>query len=185
MPISPIRVGQYTNMIEVDLTLQTPDDQDIAGLSAQQWQAWFEQWIRLLNPELSPTQAYELSLLLTTDDQIQSFNATYRDQDTPTDVLAFALLDQEDFVTPAWAEQPTNLGDIIVSLEAAARQATEQGHELNVELAWLASHGLLHLLGWDHPTTERLNQMLTQQVQLMNAIGLTPPRWSAENLGYL
>jgi probable rRNA maturation factor len=172
-------------MIEVDLTLQTPNDQDIAGLSTQQWQTWFGQWVRLLNPELSPIQAYELSLVLTTDDQIQRFNATYRDQDVPTDVLAFALLDQETFVTPAWTEQPTNLGDIIVSLETAARQATERGHELKVELAWLASHGLLHLLGWDHPTTDRLNQMLTQQVQLMTVIGLTPPSWSAEKLGYL
>jgi probable rRNA maturation factor len=172
-------------MIEVDLTLQTPDDRDIAGLSAQQWQTWFGQWLRVLNPKLSPIQAYELSLLLTTDEQIQSFNATYRNQDSPTDVLAFALLDREVFVTPAEAEQPTNLGDIIVSLETAARQATERGHELKVELAWLAAHGLLHLLGWDHPTAERLNQMLTQQVQLMNVICLTPPSWSAEDLGYL
>ncbi len=172
-------------MIEVDLTLHTPDDQDIAGLSAQQWQTWFGQWLRLLNPELSPIQAYELSLVLTTDEQIQRFNATYRDQDAPTDVLAFALLDQDTFVAPAWAEQPTNLGDIIVSLDTAARQATERGHELKVELAWLTAHGLLHLLGWDHPTMERLNQMLTQQVQLITAIGLPPPSWSAENLGYL
>jgi len=172
-------------MIEVDLTLQTPDDRDIAGLSEQQWQTWFGQWLRLLNPGLSPIQTYELSLLLTTDEQIQSFNATYRNQDSPTDVLAFALLEQEGFVTPAGTEQPTNLGDIIVSLETAARQAMERGHELKVELAWLASHGLLHLLGWDHPTAERLNQMLTQQVQLMNVIGLTPPSWSAEDLGYL
>jgi probable rRNA maturation factor len=172
-------------MIEVDLTLQTPDDRDVAGLSAQQWQTWFGQWLRVLNPELSPIQTYELSLLLTTDEQIQSFNATYRNQDSPTDVLAFALLEQEGFVTPAGAEQPTNLGDIIVSLETAACQAMERRHELKVELAWLASHGLLHLLGWDHPTAERLNQMLTQQVQLMTVIGLTPPSWSAEDLGYL
>lgn len=172
-------------MIEVDLTLQTPDDRDIAGLSEQQWQTWFEQWLRLLDPDLSPIQAYELSLLLTTDDQIQSFNATYRHQDSPTDVLAFALLDREEFVTPARAGEPTNLGDLIVSIETAARQATERGHELKVELAWLACHGLLHLLGWDHPTTERLNQMLTKQVQLMTVIGLTPPAWSAEDLGYL
>ncbi len=174
-------------MIEVDLTLQAPEDGPaVAGIAEQQWQIWFEQWLSALDLDLSPNQSYELSLVLTHDVDIRQLNATYRNQDTATDVLAFAFLeDQNGPDIPEWAEAPTNLGDIIISAETALRQAQDQGHDLKIELAWLASHGLLHLLGWDHPDAERLNQMLTQQAQLMKTIGLESPHWSAEDLGYV
>ncbi|AUB37577.1 ybeY, putative rRNA maturation factor [Nostoc flagelliforme CCNUN1] len=64
------------------------------------------------------------------------------------------------------------LGDIIVSVDTAQRQAQQQEHSLPTELAWLASHGLLHLLGWDHPDEESLGRMLKQQVRLLNAVGI-------------
>jgi probable rRNA maturation factor len=174
-------------MIEVDLTLQVPENaQDSTGVTEFQWQSWFEQWLRILAPDLSPSQSYELSLVLTTDVEIQSLNATYRNHDAPTDVLAFACLEnQQGPDVPEWAEEPTNLGDIIISVDTAICQAQEQGHDLNIELAWLACHGLLHLLGWDHPNAAQLSDMLTQQDQLMIGVGLVAPCWSAEDLGYV
>jgi probable rRNA maturation factor len=54
-------------------------------------------------------------------------------------------------------------------VETAQRQATEQGHGLEIELAWLATHGLLHLLGWDHPDDAQLAAMLAEQRSLLQA----------------
>ncbi len=182
-------------MIQTDLALQVQTDlsillnadevEAIAGLSESQWQNYFEQWIDELSPQRSKIQAYEISLLLTTDAEIQTLNATYRHQNRPTDVLAFAALEWAGSPNPAVEHLPTNLGDIAISVETAARQAAESGHSLALELLWLASHGLLHLLGWDHPDAIHLNDMLTEQDRLMRQIGLIAPSWSAESLGYL
>jgi probable rRNA maturation factor len=187
-------------MIEVELTLQVQlrsDPTDImnfevldhqtgpADISMQQWQQWFEQWLCCLDPKLSALNAYEVSLLLTTDTEIERFNAAYRGQNIATDVLAFAALEWEGPVSARQRSLPVNLGDIIVSVETAARQAADQNHSLAVELAWLACHGLLHLLGWDHPDAAQLNEMLTEQSVLMGTIGLVAPVWTPGKLGYI
>lgn len=143
-------------------------------ITALTWQSWFQQWFEHLQPGVSPIQTYELSLLLTNDAAIQNLNATYRHLDRPTDVLAFATLDLTDHPTDLWSEMPMELGDIIISVETAAQQAQEQQHTLQQELAWLATHGLLHLLGWDHPTPERLQEMLAQQQSLINFVNVSP-----------
>jgi probable rRNA maturation factor len=64
------------------------------------------------------------------------------------------------------------LGDIIISQTTAIFQAQERGHSLTYELAWLAAHGLLHLLGWDHPDDDSLEVMLTQQALMLQLISL-------------
>ncbi|WP_404783844.1 rRNA maturation RNase YbeY [Altericista sp. CCNU0014] len=181
-------------MVQVDLTLQVQPhtasatdeagETAMAGLSEAQWQTYFEQWIDALNPQQSKIGAYEVSLLLTTDAEIQALNATYRHQDRATDVLAFASLEWEGPHNSALDDLPTPLGDIAISVETAARQAAENGHDLSQELLWLASHGLLHLLGWDHPDPSSLDLMLTEQARLIRKIGFLPPSWSAEELGY-
>jgi probable rRNA maturation factor len=63
--------------------------------------------------------------------------------------------------------EPLELGDIVISLETAARQAPEHDHDLREELLFLATHGLLHLLGWDHPDDASLAAMLARQEQLL------------------
>ncbi|MDX2232847.1 MAG: rRNA maturation RNase YbeY [Leptolyngbyaceae cyanobacterium bins.349] len=145
----------------------------IAAISSAQWERWFQQWLEQLQPTLSPLQAYELSLRLTGDRDIQALNAQYRHQDQPTDVLAFAALEVATPDTDEAAALPLYLGDIIISVETAQGQAAAQGHDLRTELAWLASHGLLHLLGWDHPDEASLTQMLTQQKALLNTVGVS------------
>jgi probable rRNA maturation factor len=114
-------------------------------------------------------QDCELSLRLTGDRQIQQYNSQYRHLDEPTDVLAFASTESE-ITLPAEFTEPLYLGDIIISLDTAMRQAKEQKHSLTVELAWLSSHGLLHLLGWDHPDDKSLQQMLAQQKELIYSL---------------
>jgi probable rRNA maturation factor len=68
---------------------------------------------------------------------------------------------------------PLYLGDVVISVDTAHRQAQQQGHSLKTELAWLATHGLLHLLGWDHPDEESLMEMLNQQETLLQIVNLT------------
>jgi probable rRNA maturation factor len=113
-------------------------------------------------------------LRFTNDIEIQELNAQYRHQNQPTDVLAFAELEVDCPQLPKMqVELPLYLGDIVVSVDTAKRQAAQQNHLLSTELAWLVCHGLLHLLGWDHPDDESLEQMLEQQVQLLKTIGIT------------
>ncbi len=128
-------------------------------------------WLHQSQPVLSPMNAYELTLRLTTDAEIQHLNAVYRQKYQPTDVLAFAAIDSsESLPVEIYATQPYYLGDIIISLETATYQAQEAGHSLTCELAWLASHGLLHLLGWDHPDQASLTRMLNEQEMLLQQL---------------
>ncbi len=148
------------------------------GVPSATWEQWFQTWLTSLEPDLSsdllPEGGYELSLRLTGDRDMQAFNRDYRHQDKPTDVLAFAALETEIPITEEWPiSQPLYLGDIVISIETAQAQAHRAGHSLEVELAWLAAHGLLHLLGWDHPDEEQLQDMLDRQEALLHAVGIT------------
>lgn len=171
-----------TASLQVEVSVQDCFEADESGQSfvtaytatpAETWQSWFYQWLEILHAELPPARAIELSLRLTGDAEIQALNAQYRHQDKPTDVLAFAALEVH-YPQPAeeFDEEPVYLGDIAISVETASRQALDRGHSLQTELAWLAAHGLLHLLGWDHPDSESLTRMLNQQATLLHEIGL-------------
>lgn len=84
----------------------------------------------------------ELSILITGDEEIRELNRTYRGKDRPTDVLSFP---DGDVVEGRFI-----LGDIVISLETAQRQAKELGHSLEEEVERLLTHGVIHLLGYDH-----------------------------------
>lgn len=144
----------------------------LGAIAAETWETWFNRWLEILRPNIPPAQAYELSLRLTDNAEIQALNAQYRHQNQPTDVLAFAAL-EVDCPQPAedMATLPLYLGDIVISVDTAQQQAQQQGHSLQTELAWLAAHGLLHLLGWDHPDEDSLTRMLNEQVILLQMIG--------------
>lgn len=109
---------------------------------------------------------WELTIRLTDDAEIQQLNRQYRGQDRPTDVLSFAI---EPISVPI-SDEPLYLGDIVISVPTAQRQA--QTHSVLWEIVWLASHGFLHLLGWDHPDEESLEKMWNQQQMLMEAIDI-------------
>ena len=137
------------------------------------WENWFSVWLENQEADLPEAAGYEVSLRLTADPDIQALNAQYRQQDRSTDVLAFAALEVDcPQLEEMQSSEPLYLGDIIISIDTAQRQAQQQGHPLKTELAWLASHGFLHLLGWDHPDEESLTQMLDRQEILLRAIGL-------------
>jgi probable rRNA maturation factor len=144
-------------------------------ISTSTWESWFYQWLETLQPALPPADTYELSLRLTDDPEIQALNAQYRHKNQPTDVLAFASLEVDSPELPLEIQlsMPLYLGDVVISIDTAYRQAQQQGHSLKTELAWLASHGLLHLIGWDHPDEASLRGMLNQQATLLQIVNLT------------
>jgi probable rRNA maturation factor len=144
---------------------------EVNPISLADWQRWLEVWLTSLDGDLPKADTYELTLRLTDDSEIQALNSQYRQQNKPTDVLAFAALEAEIPIFQPDEPEPLYLGDIIISLETAARQAQQNNHSLTIELAWLASHGLLHLLGWDHPDDARLEEMLAQQANLLQQVG--------------
>lgn len=171
--------------MEIDLSLQDFYWSDASGdmppITPETWETWFQEWLEQSAADLPPAPIYELSLRLTSDQEIQQLNAQYRNKDLPTDVLAFAALEVDLPESLKMSSSlPLYLGDIVISVDTANQQANSQGHSLETELAWLATHGLLHLLGWDHPDEDSLKLMLTEQDKLLKLINLEP-----HNFNYL
>src|SRR5690606_14014903 len=98
----------------------------------------------------------EVSVTFMSDEEIRQVNAEYRGKDKATDVISFALEEMSEGEVAIVQEEdmPVVLGDILISIETAARQAAEYGHDEKREIGFLALHGFLHLLGYDHMTEE-------------------------------
>ena len=110
----------------------------------------------------------ELSLVLCDDDQIHQLNKVYRGKDRPTDVLAFAMR-EGDFGRLHDALPSRLLGDVIVSIPTAKRQAKAAKRDALAEITMLVAHGLLHLLGWDHETKAKDKAMRAETEKLVSA----------------
>lgn len=114
----------------------------------------------------------EVSLVLADDEYIRNLNKQYRGKDCATDVLSFALNEGDE---PDIVDGPAEvlLGDIVISLETATRQAAEFGHTLERELAFLTVHGMLHLLGYDHETPEEQQEMRAEEEHVLALLGIS------------
>ncbi|QYF85503.1 rRNA maturation RNase YbeY [Brevibacterium sp. PAMC21349] len=116
----------------------------------------------------------ELSVTFVDNDRIREINKEYRHKDSATDVISFALEEMgEDEVEIVGAEMPRMLGDIIISIERTKEQAEEYGHSFDRELGFLALHGFLHLLGFDHMNEEDEKVMFTKQKEILEEYGLS------------
>ncbi|AGY57596.1 rRNA maturation RNase YbeY [Gloeobacter kilaueensis] len=129
------------------------------------WQRWFTAWLSALRP----AEPVELTLRLVDDEEIRQLNACFRELDAVTDVLAF---EAGPVLEPAVEGEPFYLGDIVLSVPRATGQANQFGHAIEAELGWLAVHGLLHLLGWDHPDEAAWQAMVTKQAELLKGVNV-------------
>ena len=111
---------------------------------------------------------HELSILLTGDEDIHHINVDYRGIDKPTDVIAFAMNEG------VFSEINDNiLGDVVISLDTAKRQASERGVDVMDEVVFLLIHGILHLLGYDHEVNDReRRKMEDKERELLNQLGI-------------
>lgn len=110
----------------------------------------------------------ELSITFIDDTVILELNRRYRGKDEPTDVLSFPMNEEirED------GGKVLLLGDVVISLETAARWAEDAGQDLAIEVVQLAVHGTLHLLGYDHETDEEAAQMSALEREIINSLGM-------------
>ena len=111
----------------------------------------------------------DVCVLITDAEEIQSLNRTYRKIDRVTDVLTFPAWEGEAILCPP----DEYLGDIAICYERAVEQAEEYNHSLERELAFLAVHGSLHLMGYDHMTKEDEAAMFAKQEEVLVSLGLT------------
>lgn len=119
----------------------------------------------------------EVAVTLVEDAEIRELNRDYRDKDAATDVLSFPLWEAAEIahirVHPErYPERPLLLGDVVISVETAARQAEEYGHGLERELAYLCVHGMLHLLGYDHEEEADRAAMRDREEAILAGLGL-------------
>ncbi|MBR4693468.1 MAG: rRNA maturation RNase YbeY [Bacilli bacterium] len=109
------------------------------------------------------------NLIIVDNNYIHELNKTYRHIDRETDVITFALEDEDTIVLP---NEERILGDIYISIDRAREQAKEYGHSLLRELSFLAVHGFYHLLGYDHQTPEEEKVMFTRQEEVLDSYGI-------------
>ena len=134
--------------------------------------------------ELGPT---ELSVALVDDATIQGLNKDYRRKNKPTDVLSFAMREENPQAREPKARggrggEPELLGDVILSVDTARRQAATAGRTLLAELTMLLAHGLLHLLGYDHRTKAEERDMVARTRALELAASARAPAKATRRL---
>jgi probable rRNA maturation factor len=117
--------------------------------------------------------AVEMSVSFVDDERIHEINKEYRNKDKATDVISFAMEELGEGETEIiGADFPRTLGDIVISIPTTKIQAEEYGHSFRRELGFLAVHGCLHLLGYDHMTEEEEKLMFTKQKDILDQYGL-------------
>lgn len=122
---------------------------------------------RLLRAE-GQAEDTEVSILLTDDAYIAQLNSQYRHVEGPTDVLSFSQTEGDDEPIPGMEDNV--LGDVVISVETAQRQAAEQANSLESEMDMLLVHGLLHLLGYDHAEPDEERVMFARQDEFLKGL---------------
>ena len=117
---------------------------------------------------LEYNEQVSLAVIFVDDKQIHEINRDYRNMDRPTDVITFALQDEMSEFELQNDEIEKELGDIFISVDTAKRQAENYGHSLRREICFLFTHGLLHLLGYDHMNDEEEKEMFGLQNQILD-----------------
>lgn len=124
--------------------------------------------------EITETGQGEFSLMFVDETRIQEINRDYRNIDRPTDVISFALNDddEDESAFDDIEELAYHLGDIVICIDVAEKQAEEYGHSMEREMCFLAVHGLLHLLGYDHQDLQQEQEMFGLQEEILRSKGL-------------
>lgn len=114
----------------------------------------------------------EVAVTITNNKEIQQINVEHRGINQPTDVLSFPLYERDEEWMLEEGEDVVAIGDIVISLDKAIEQANDYGHSLSREIGFLAVHGFLHLLGYDHETPEEEKEMFGRQNLILDQVGL-------------
>ena len=149
----------------------TIDFSDHTDLVKNEWYEQIDSLLTFAKKQEHIDSEAELSVTFVDKDEIQNINKMYRDKDKVTDVISFALEEDEPEIDMNELDIPRVLGDIIICTDVAHEQAENYGHSFERELGFLALHGFLHLLGYDHMTDEDEKEMFGRQDAILNAYG--------------
>ncbi len=148
--------------MELDFNVEISND-------VSEYEALYNKLFKKTLNMLNVSENAIMSVTFVSKEQIHQINKTYRNIDRPTDVISFALEDDETFVKTDYRV----LGDIYICLDKARSQAIEYGHSFKREICFLSIHGLLHLLGYDHMNPEDEKVMFGLQEKILNEFGIT------------
>lgn len=132
---------------------------------ASKWDALWTQTAQAALDIAPEFAASDLTIVFVNDDDIRELNKTYRNIDSPTDVLSFSS-EEMDPETGSFY-----LGDLVISVPRATEQAQKAGHPVENEIRLLIVHGVLHLLGYDHATSEDKKIMWEKQTSILKSLG--------------
>lgn len=141
---------------------------DAAGIPAS---ASIRDWVQRAVDVTDPARDADVSVRIVDEDEMRVLNREYRDQDRPTNVLAFPAGDA-GFVPPG--ETPL-LGDVVVCAGVVAREAEEQGKPLEHHWSHMLVHGTLHLLGHDHTSDQEAEMMEALERRVLASLGIADP----------
>lgn len=151
-------------MNDVKIYFENETDTEISSEILQNMKRVVEKTVGLEYDNMS----FEVSITIVSDETIKSLNAEYRGKDAITDVLSFPMDEFDD------SSHTEPLGDIVIAIERAAKQAEEYGHSLMRELCFLTAHSTLHLLGYDHEKGEEERLIMEQkQEEILNSLNIT------------
>lgn len=156
--------------MKVDLTLINDVEEEIGN-----YKKVFKKIIIFVLKKLKIKQNVSLSVSFVDVKEIKSLNKQYRNIDKETDVLSFVFDEQLSEKEKSFYKTKVKikeLGDIVISYEIALKQATSYNHSLNREICFLFTHGLLHLLGYDHANIEEEKQMFSLQEEVLSKLGI-------------
>ncbi|MCS4485555.1 rRNA maturation RNase YbeY [Staphylococcus americanisciuri] len=152
----------------------TIDFNDHTGLVEQTWIDQIDALLTFAKTQEKIDEDAELSVSFVDESEIQTINRDYRDKDQVTDVISFAFEEDDDVFNGFEGEEvPRVLGDIIICTDVAKKQAEQYNHSFERELGFLALHGFLHLLGYDHMTELEEQEMFGRQDSILTSFGLT------------
>ena len=148
----------------------------IKGLDLKEYRKDFKSILKEVKKVLSIDNKLALSLTICDDDYIWALNKDFRGIDKATDVLSFAIeddSDEDDILDMIDMLGVREIGDIIININRVESQASEYGHSQRREMCFLFTHGLLHLLGYDHMNKEDEEVMFALQNEILNNLKIT------------
>lgn len=156
--------------LEIDIEEPWTSDTDWADLAERVLEA-----VEQLAPELA-NERLQASLLFTSDEEVHVLNREWRGKDKPTNVLSFPMLEREDLLDFAPDGPPELLGDLALACETCTREALEKGVSIEDHASHLIVHGLLHLAGHDHETSDAdAEAMEALETKILALIGIADP----------
>ena len=166
-----IQINGKTNNTIMKIYIFFSDEQDKLA-PPDEFEGLIEDCTRAALEEEGIEDSAEVSVTLVDNARIRELNSEHRGIDRETDVLSFPLCGDEGFEVDPDTDAIL-LGDIVISLEKAKAQAEEYGHSFRREAAFLVTHSLFHLLGYDHMTPDEETEMFTKQEKVLEKLGIT------------